>query len=254
MIYELLLIRGNIYARNTGERGMGRYGLEIIYVTRYHYHGGLRQRYLRIGEDQQSRSSGVRRICSSSQLATLRSQNITIAAAYQTHLQLKARAVSYAFDMRDAGYLDHFKIREVCRRDMKEDEDDFEHLSPLQKMQALHDYQLDIPRDLFWDDRCEFLSVNLRLQRLEIDFEECYCPLGCCRMVDYVCEELQYPFREIPHRLDIIGWKDDAEKWMIQRRLTFSAAGSGIPAETIHLVETPGNQRKEKEQEFEGYG
>ena len=66
---------------------------------------------------------------------------------------------------------------------------------------------------------------------MQLDFEECYCALGCCRKVEYVCNQLRYhaaftrlcyrrPFRHgaLPV-FEIMGFRDTAEKELICERL-----------------------------------
>jgi hypothetical protein len=145
--------------------------------------------------------------------------------------KLLAKAVSYTFDMRDAGPVDPYFAREHCRFPHRQDGPiPFDRLRPTEQMQRLHD-ALERQVERVWDDRCFLITRYLQLDRLQLDFEECYCALGCCRKVEYVCSQLRYhaaftalcyrsPFR---HSLlpvfEVMGFRDAAEKEMIRERL-----------------------------------
>lgn len=145
--------------------------------------------------------------------------------------KLLAKAVSYTFDMRDAGPVDPYYTREQYRfRHRQNGPTPFDNLSPPQQMQRLHD-ALDRQVERVWDDRCFLITRYLQLDRLQLDFEECYCALGCCRKVEYVCNQLRYhaaftalcyrsPFRHgIVPVFEVVGFRDEAEKEMIRERL-----------------------------------
>jgi hypothetical protein len=145
--------------------------------------------------------------------------------------KLLAKAVSYTFDMRDAGPFDPYSTREHYRLPHRQDSPiHFDSRSPMQKMQTLHD-ALEKQVERVWDDRCFLIIRYLQLDRLQLDFEECYCALGCCRKVEYVCNQLRYhaaftalcyrsPFRHgsLPV-FEVMGFRDAAEKELVCQRL-----------------------------------
>lgn len=55
----------------------------------------------------------------------------------------------------------------------------------VERMRLIHDLQKQELRSI-WADRISIIQQHVKLRFLEIDLEECYCPLGCCRMVDSV--------------------------------------------------------------------
>lgn len=131
-----------------------------------------------------------------------------------------AKDVSYAFDMRDyPSELNEYEQRGEAFDSIRDESDeDWPTITPLQMRERIHAMRKD---NLFWqwESRCSIIRYHLALTRLQIDFEECYCPTGCCRMVDDVCQQLSGEWtKRAPLRIEIIGWEDDDEKQLISDR------------------------------------
>jgi hypothetical protein len=93
------------------------------------------------------------------------------------------RDVSYTFDMRDhvtddyENFYWNFGIKESV---------DSRALSPGEALQALHDQKARL-LDIDWVERIDSIK-RMALDRLVLDFEECYCAIGCCRKVEWVLD------------------------------------------------------------------
>ena len=67
--------------------------------------------------------------------------------------------------------------------------DVFENVAPAsQRLRVIHN---ELKQDLLttWERKCKTVA-NLDLKELTVDFEQCKCPLGCCRLVEDVVELL----------------------------------------------------------------
>ena len=133
------------------------------------------------------------------------------------------RSVSYTFDMRDLHW-DPWTARE----DVKDTDSD--ELEEFARSHNVHEVQFDMQvrvhsmvltdLEALWDKRCEIIRRKLRANFLQIDFEECYCPLGCCRFVENVCM-MMGPFdNEFPETFEAVGVKDEAEALLIRDIVT----------------------------------
>ncbi|KAI1657335.1 hypothetical protein F4813DRAFT_361099 [Daldinia decipiens] len=74
-----------------------------------------------------------------------------------------------------------------------------------------------------WDDRVTDVQ-NMNLNRLQISLEECYCSLGCCRLVNTVLDRLvnaisAKPRNIRPKVIEVYGWNNEAEKSVIREAL-----------------------------------
>lgn len=156
-----------------------------------------------------------------------------------------ARDVSYAFDMRDSVTKDiENRYRSNFGRDI-----DKGLITREEALRKLHDQKTE-DLELQWVDRIEAIK-KMTLNRLCLSFEECYCSIGCCRKVDWVLDGFVYddlpPGRseeEIfcdkswvtrpPLVIEVLGWRSEKEKTMIQEKL-----GRLQNRETIevHLIE-----------------
>lgn len=150
-----------------------------------------------------------------------------IAEAAQTIPPIKN--VSFAFDQRDyEGY--ELSDAVALRHTVLFDDPD---LTGTALRDAIHDYRKDMLVST-WDARCRFLTVHMSLKRLQIDFEDCFCPSSCCRMVDRVCNLLA-PWMEVPpEHWEIIGFWDQLEVEMIRKILI----ERGINEKTISFRDT----------------
>ncbi|KAK7748274.1 hypothetical protein SLS62_008734 [Diatrype stigma] len=71
-----------------------------------------------------------------------------------------------------------------------------------------------------WEEIALRLRAKTRLRRLQLDFEECYCPVGCCRNVEYACSYLRGDWElAMPELVEIVGWLDEREKKQIRQWL-----------------------------------
>ena len=61
------------------------------------------------------------------------------------------------------------------------------------------------------------MRKQLNLKFLQVDFEECYCPMGCCRMVETVCKELGLFRIRFPAAFEAIGVRSRSEAETICR-------------------------------------
>jgi hypothetical protein len=93
------------------------------------------------------------------------------------------RDVSYAFDMRDNQTDDHSALY-LCTG-VKEAVDS-QTISPAEALQELHD-EKNSSLEVDWVERIDSIK-HMTLDRLVLDFEECYCAMGCCRKVQWVLD------------------------------------------------------------------
>lgn len=144
-----------------------------------------------------------------------------------------ARDVSYTFDMRDHLVADRENLEEQVR--VKDGVDDGS-LPPLEAMQMLHDQKL-FWLEVDWSERIDSIK-EMKLDRLQLSFEECYCAVGCCRKVGWVLDRFVHhgPLPGVdredhvwssvdwkhcpPMVVEIIGWANPKEKEMIQDKLS----------------------------------
>ncbi|KAL1870873.1 hypothetical protein Daus18300_004962 [Diaporthe australafricana] len=106
-------------------------------------------------------------------------------AADRTNNAPLLRDVSYAFDMRDHRGVDY---ENLCQ-DISLKEAIASHtMSRADALQALHDQKA---RDLEMDWSERILNIKrMTLDRLALSFDECHCPIGCCRKVGWVLDLL----------------------------------------------------------------
>lgn len=277
MIYDLLLIRGKIFIRNSIAGGAyavtpqnttppfsrleeippvktSAYYHTIIPYSRDTYRGHVRPRYtdweayaqpetgLLHGVSKAVQDEAERIFWSAKNLFVFPAGQFIVPSSYHSmhssllfsdphSINFAAKAVSYTFDMRDAGPVCPYSAREYHRLHHGPDGPTaFDNLNPADQLRRQHDV-LDQQLQAVWDDRCFLITRHLRLDRLQLDFGECYCVLGCCRKVEYVCAQLancaglaalcyRRPFRHgFPAVFEVIGFSDEAEKELIATRL-----------------------------------
>lgn len=93
------------------------------------------------------------------------------------------RDVSYTFDMRDHPADDYSNLYRSYEIKLSIDK---RTRSPGEAMQALHD-QKAFSLEVDWAERVDSIK-RMTLDRLVLDFEECYCAVGCCRRVGWVLD------------------------------------------------------------------
>lgn len=135
-----------------------------------------------------------------------------------------ARDLSYTFDMREgtrspgSDYsgpaIDPQMVRDLALVEIGNSPE-----KRVARLEKIHDEHAGSLQDC-WYAMAEALKEKTKLKRLQLDFEECYCPLGCCRLVDYVCSLLQDDWAiAVPEVIEVLGWVDDEEKNSIHRDL-----------------------------------
>ncbi|KAI6084028.1 hypothetical protein F4821DRAFT_262353 [Hypoxylon rubiginosum] len=91
---------------------------------------------------------------------------------------------------------------------------------------------------------------EMPLNRLALCFRECYCPMGCCRLIDRVADELVrsntrpstwwFPF---PREVEITGWRNEVEKELIRGTLQKTFVRSDRPVRITFVGEAFGERR-----------
>ena len=71
----------------------------------------------------------------------------------------------------------------------EEDMDELKTFTPSQIRDRLHSIEKEC-LDALWDTQCQGLCRIRTLKRLQIDFDDCFCPTGCCRLVSEACDRL----------------------------------------------------------------
>lgn len=134
------------------------------------------------------------------------------------------QSVSYTFDMRDIHW-DPWEIRESVK-DIFKDE-----IAVYAMTHTKRDIEADLGERIHtiaearlaavWEKRCEIMRKKLAAIFLQIDFEECYCALGCCRMVEEVSNNIG-PFHNLPGSFEIIGLRDEDEATRVKATISFT--------------------------------
>ena len=128
-------------------------------------------------------------------------------------------SVSYTFDMRDVHW-DPWTVRnEVVEWD-KEDLKDYAETHTPGEIRADMGERIHlgakIMLDTVWDKRCDIMRKKLTAEFLQIDLEECFCPLGCCRLVEEVCENVGPFDNGFPSTFEVVGVKDEEEAAIVK--------------------------------------
>lgn len=143
------------------------------------------------------------------------------------------RDVSYAFDLRDCETNDYDNL---CYDDRIRDAVDEGSITPGEAMRRLHD-QKTFSLEEGWVERVDAIQ-SMSLNRLQLDFEECYCAMGCCRKVSWLLDRFLYTgtppgtadtpenaysmvgWRTGPPRvIEVSGWRNDREEALIREKL-----------------------------------
>ena len=133
---------------------------------------------------------------------------------------LPVNSLSIAFDIRQIDDTDSSEWKEnMCRFLQQDSGINFDQLSRQERLNQVHEYRKERLQDR-WVGNVNLIKLHLKMEFLQIDLEECYCPLGCCRLVDWICGLLG-PFRKgFPGRFEVVGIKDKEEEVMIRERLS----------------------------------
>jgi hypothetical protein len=143
-----------------------------------------------------------------------------------------AKRVSYTFDMGDAGDMDPHYLRKTAMAE-HQGAVPFDRMNIMQQREIFHEMQFQKLKAI-WIGRLAAIG-NLQLQRLEtwIDVEECYCPVGCCRLVETVFGLLGPFQQQAPWKVEVVGWKNEWEKDQI---LALMVSRGGMKQDTMSLV------------------
>lgn len=170
------------------------------------------------------------------------------------------RDVSYTFDMRDHLVDDHANLH--TNYSIKEDIDS-RSLSRGEALQALHDEKAHA-LEIDWAERIDSIKL-MTLDRLVLDFEECYCAIGCCRKVRWVLDRFLHQgpppdttdtednafssydwFSRPPRVVEVMGFVNDKEEMRAMAKLR------RLVGSTVCLIKTPDdlddNERSMQEQ------
>ncbi|KAI1649166.1 uncharacterized protein F4817DRAFT_332013 [Daldinia loculata] len=241
MVYEYHLLKGTIFMPNTA--GI-RYGVTYNIKHTRDYHGRVYPRYKGLPSNwgvKYWRSIGL--ICGVShaiQAETMPmfygrnrfvfpSGDINFPMLRRTDESLplsywvsnKMRDISHTFDMRDDTWT-NFERSHVVRSQLYEEEGVDAEFDSKTYMRQFHDSAVN---ELLssWDERMMDVQY-MNLNRLQISLEECYCSLGCCRLVNAVLDRLvdavnAKPRNIWPKVIEVCGWNDEAEKGVIKEAL-----------------------------------
>lgn len=143
------------------------------------------------------------------------------------------RDVSYTFDMRDHPTDDYSNL---YANFYVKDSIDGRTISPAEALQALHDAKA-LELEIDWAERVDSIK-RMTLDRLVLDFEECYCAVGCCRKVGWVLDRFLHEgpppgtqdtegnayssvdwFARPPLVVEVRGFRSHEEKLMALRKL-----------------------------------
>ena len=107
-----------------------------------------------------------------------------------------AKDLSFAFDFRDDNEENpaptskvEYNMKWVALYTAWETEEPDARPSKERIREAYHNLRLSDLRDV-WADRCRVISSLDGLHRLQLDFEDCSCHIGCCRQVKWICKRL----------------------------------------------------------------
>lgn len=120
-------------------------------------------------------------------------------------------SVSFAFDMRDCAGNPYTWRRDACA-ELPWMSDSLTETAA-ERLQAIHEKGRRALLEL-WEDRCHMIKHVMQLRYLQLDLEECFCPLGCCRLVYDVFDMLHTyssVWAPLLQRLDIIGLATEEE-------------------------------------------
>ena len=97
------------------------------------------------------------------------------------------------FDFRDFPSPEDFKHRRQDFKMMRKAASNSQHLAERSKRTLDMHWTMVDELERRWYDKIEVLRY-IELDRLVLNFECCYCSLGCCRLVDSVTDMLTIPF------------------------------------------------------------
>ncbi|KAI1799033.1 hypothetical protein F4811DRAFT_565919 [Daldinia bambusicola] len=147
-----------------------------------------------------------------------RSIGLDLKHSYYSLYNPLVRHVSYAFDMRGVTVRPYnfMQWRLSSRLVTGEDHPQLEPATYLMNMHNEAKHTLDGK----WRGILANLSM-MELDTLELSFEMCYCPMGCCRLVDEVLERFRTAEfgKGAPKAVEATGWKSEEEKERMRETL-----------------------------------
>jgi len=256
LIYEYALIRRKVFVRNNSKKGAyGEFEMELNTYGYMDYSGETRLRfrdmmdYTKKGRAPRTAAGLLRGVSKAIQAEaehifwSAKNQFIFPSGPFDypagfycgdligcgpTTLK-PARNISFAFDMLDYGYVSPALLRGDAMDNMSDEE--LENATPQDFRNAVHEIQQSSIEST-WQCRLELINEQLQLQKLQIDLEQCFCPVGCCRMVEFACG-LVGPFTKGPPAcLEILG-HEEKEMARILELLT----SHGVPAKAILFLD-----------------
>ncbi|POS74480.1 hypothetical protein DHEL01_v207124 [Diaporthe helianthi] len=169
------------------------------------------------------------------------------------------RDVSYTFDMRDHPTDDYENL--YTNYSIKEHVDS-RTLSRSEALQALHDEKAHA-LEFDWAERIDRIK-HMKLDRLVLDFEECYCAIGCCRKVEWVVDRLIHKgpppgtadtednayssydwVNRPPLMVEVMGFVDDREQLEAMAKLRRLIGSVIRPVKTDDVLNDAGRRLQE---------
>jgi hypothetical protein len=117
--------------------------------------------------------------------------------------------ISFAFDQSQLSSLEGGDFDYWQCQTLKYKKQSFDQLSPFERFNSFHDRQLDLVLEQWWDMASYLKHFNSKIDYLQIDFSNAFCPLGDCRPISYGLDP--WIVRLDPTSIDAIGLHADEE-------------------------------------------
>ncbi|OTB09335.1 hypothetical protein M426DRAFT_77949 [Hypoxylon sp. CI-4A] len=235
MIYRYRLVKGTVFIPEGPEKKQ----MDLTHIEIGDYNGELYQRFEGIPSDWGRQPSiglicGVTRTIHAEAMPIFdRLNRFVFPTLGWPGIAPAMRDISCTFDMRQENLSDYeagFAYQEQQQQDRdfrpadrEAGDPSFPAFSVTEYLAGLHNTKLErLGRR--WTHVVETMHLRA-LDRLQLDFQECMCPLGCCRLVGFVVDLLTAEddlavWRDAPPRVfEILGWKNDKERAVIERSL-----------------------------------
>lgn len=77
---------------------------------------------------------------------------------------------------------------------------------PTTRRRVLHDHNINVLRTYLWGRALTFIAQKLLVTNLHLDFQNCYCPGGCCRLAKEVMKWAWSPWvYDLPVKVSLSG-------------------------------------------------
>ena len=151
------------------------------------------------------------------------------------HRVLRYQSISYSFDRRQVDEDQYTLFHETKdeSNSLHGDPSHFDNLTPDQKRSLVHDHYKREAMSI-WAEICETITEKMKLQFLQLDFDHCRCPMGCCRMLEDVCGNLVDFPNGFPNRIEILG-ASGLQEWEIV--VSFIGRSDAVQEERIKFVQ-----------------